>query len=486
MEDDPFHARCNSIESPTNDQSWNDRNQNNHGFSPNFTLLPDFTHAETLSPSRNINFDDDRGNEITNPLAYTDGALRFYKILLDAEKKAGESEKGNEKEVPKHAAPDTNTTELTQPFEMVYQKPDNRVSVPKNLYPTTDGKEEKFEIIATKMLPHNRSDNNFHDCIEFLKQTKTAVTKKINSKISYHFMSEIQKEEVCYQGKPATDIKAVVMAFRHELTEELCFKLLRVYWGSVETNQFMDKLEYEILSESNLWYCTKEGDLNCCPKSKKRLIGFVRSHIANQIRSNFRKRFQRDTPSKAKLNSTTETWHGVKLCVSTKGGRSKRRVKGVFDRNCLVGWLSCQHLDWMKQREPNGRMKVVIDAPARSNGQHNMKFVHSTGIHAPQPSSLIQHAVGAMENLPRLPGLVLVSKIHRTVEDESLTCPRPIMQPCVGHNNATKMTEVCDSLFENLSSNNGACEAIIPASDTTKLNRRKNTNANMGKVQSSA
>lgn len=485
MEDDPFHARCNTIESPTNDQSWNDRNQNGHGFSPNFALVPDFTHAGILSPSRNI-FDDDRVNGIINPLGYTEGALRFYIILLDAEKKAGESEKGNEKEVPKHAAPDTNTTELTQPFEMVYQKPENRVSVPKNLYPTSDGKEEKFKIIATKMLPHNRSDDNFHDCIEFLKQTKTAITKKINSKISYHFMSEIHKEEVYYQGKPAADIKAVVMAFRHELTEELCFKLLRVYWGSVETNQFMDKLEYEILSESNLWYCTKEGDLNCCPKSKKRLIGFVRSHIANQIRSNFRKRFQRDTPLKAKLNSTTETWHGVKLCVSTKGGRAKRRVKGVFDRKCLVGWNSCQHLEWMKGREPNGRMKVVMDAPATRNGQHNMKLGPPTGIHAPPTFSLIQDAVGAMDNLPRLPGLVLVSKNHKTAEAKSSTCSTPIMQPSGANKNSNIMTGVCDSRFVNLSPNDVACESMVPASDATKLNRRKNNQANVAKVRSSS
>ncbi len=152
----------------------------------------------------------------------------------------------------------------------------------------------------------------------------------------------------------------------------------------------------------------------------------------------------------------------------------ERRSYSTKNIPCDKLYCECGH---------NNQAKIL---GIHSNGQHNMKFGHSTGIHAPQPSSLIQHAVGAMENLPRLPGLVLVSKIHRTVEDESLTCPRPIMQPCVGHNNATKMTEVCDSLFENLSSNNGACEAIIPASDTTKLNRRKNTNANMGKVRSSA
>lgn len=488
MEEDPFDARCNSIESPTNDRRWNDRYQNGHGFSPNFTLVPDIAHAEDSSPSRNINFDNDRVKEIINPLAYTDGALRFYKLLLHAEKKAGESEKGNANEVPKHAAPDTNTTELTQPFEMVYQKPANRVLVPKNLYPTSDGKEEKYEIIATKMLPHTRSDKDFQDCIEFLKQTKMAITKMINSKISFHFMTEIKKEDVCYQGKPAADIKAVVAAFRHELTEELCYKLLRVYWGSVETNQFMDKLEYQIMSESNLWYCTKEGDLNCCPKSKKRLIGFVRSHIANQIRSNFRKRFQRETPSTAKFKSTMEIWHGVKLCVSKKGGRTKRRVKGVFDRNCLVGWLSIQHLDWMKDRASNGSKKVARNAPATNMGQTNMNFGHPTAIYAPPAFPLLQHTARAIDNLSPVSCQFMVSNNHQSAKDKSLAGLRPIMQPRGANNDGNARTEVCDPLFADFIPNNGtfvACESMVLAADTTEGNRSKNNEANVAKVRSS-
>jgi hypothetical protein len=288
-------------------------------------VYPDvFHHVESKTNS-----------DVFNPLEYRGKALVYYKSLIEESYKREKSAQEGKKVASLHKAPESMAKVVSQPFEMVYEAPVGRAVVPRTLYPTSNDKRSEYLKIATKILSHKSTELDLENLVDFMRQTKKGITKKINSKIRFHFVEQLKKEGVEYQNQPVGDVKGACDAFRHELTEDLCLKLLRVFWGSVEDNDIIFRMEYEVLAECNLWYSNAKDDLSCT--NDKRVVGFVKSHIANQIRMNFRKRFQRDSA------------HGVTLRVTQPGGRHKRRKKGEFGRSEIHGWNAPKHKEWKNQ-----------------------------------------------------------------------------------------------------------------------------------------
>lgn len=297
---------------------------------------------------------DKTNSNVFNPLEYKGRALVYYKSLIEESYKHEKSQ--DDKRVASlHKAPGSKAKVISQPFEMVYQAPVGRAVVPRTLYPTSNDKRSEYLKIATKILSHKSTQSDIENLVEFMRQTKKGITKKINSKIRFHFVEQLKKEGVEYQNQPVGDVKAACEAFRHELTEDLCLKLLRVFWGSVEDTDVVFRMEYTVLAECNLWYSNAKDDLSCTKKT--RVVGFVKSHIANQIRMNFRKRFQRDIG------------HGVTLRVTQPGGRDKRRKKGEFGRSEIHGWNAPKHKEWKKQNnaEP-AALSFVPLKPSKQTG----------------------------------------------------------------------------------------------------------------------
>lgn len=295
---------------------------------------------------------------VFNPLGYYGRALIYYKSLIEESYKREKSEREKSAQEDKkvaaiHKAPAPDAKVISQPFEMVYKEPVGRAVVPRTLYPTANDKDEEYHKVATKILSHKSTQSDLKNLVEFMKQTKKGITKKINSKIRFHFVEHLKKEEVEYQNQPVSEVKGACDAFRNELTEDLCLKLLRVFWGSVEDNDTIFRMEYEVLADSNLWYSNAKDDLSCI--KEKRVVGFVKSHIANQIRMNFRKRFQRDIG------------HGVTLKVTQTGGRNKRRKKGEFGRSEIHGWNDPKHKEWKKQN--NADLPALSVLPAMASKQ---------------------------------------------------------------------------------------------------------------------
>jgi hypothetical protein len=294
-------------------------------------------------------------SSVFNPLEYKGKALVYYKSLIDESSKRKKSAQEDKTVASLHKAPGPQADVISQPFEMVYQAPVGRALVPRTLYPTANDKEEEYHKIATKILSHKSTQSDLDNLVEFMKQTKKGIAKKINSKIRFHFVEQLKKEGVEYQNQPVGDVKGACDAFRHELTEDLCLKLLRVFWGSVEDNAVIFRMEYAVLAECNLWYSNAKDDLSCTDKS--RVVGFVKSHIANQIRMNFRKRFQRDSIA-----------HGVTLKVTQAGGRRKRRKKGEFGRSEIHGWNAPKHKEWKKQN--NADPPALSVSPMKGSEQN--------------------------------------------------------------------------------------------------------------------
>ena len=297
-------------------------------------------YADVVHDVDDVMTEVENDSDLFNPLEYKGRALVYYKALVNEScKRENEQRKKDtqedKKKAPKHKAPALDAQVISQPFELVYEAPVGRAVIPRTLYPTANNKPSEYHLIATKMLPHKRTESELHNLVEFMEQTKSGIAKKINSKIRLHFVEQLKEEGVEYQNKPVCDVKGACDAFRHELTEDLCLKLLRVFWGSVEDSDFIHRMEYQVLAESNLWYSSANDDLNCT--KEKRAVGFVKSHISNQIRMNFRKRFQRDIG------------HGVTLKVSQAGGRNKRRKKGEFGTSDICGWNAPKHREWKKQ-----------------------------------------------------------------------------------------------------------------------------------------
>jgi hypothetical protein len=297
---------------------------------------------------------DKTNSDVFNPLEYKGGALVYYKSLIEESRKP-ENAQEDKKVASLHKAPGPKAKVISQPFEMVYQAPVGRAVVPRTLYPTSNNKRAEYLKIATKILSHKSTQSDLDNLVEFMRQTKKGITKKINSKIRFHFVEQLKKEGVEYQNQPVGDVKAACEAFRHELTEDLCLKLLRVFWGSVEDPDIIFRMEYAVLAECNLWYSNAKDDLSCTKKT--RVVGFVKSHIANQIRMNFRKRFQRNIG------------HGVTLRVTQPGGRHKRRKKGEFGRSEIHGWNAPKHKEWKKQNNANpAALSIVPLKPSKQNG----------------------------------------------------------------------------------------------------------------------
>jgi hypothetical protein len=288
--------------------------------------------------------------DVFNPLEYKGKALVYYKSLIEESCKREKSAQEDKKVASLHKAPEPKAKVISQPFEMVYQVPVGRAVVPRTLYPTSNDKETEYLKIATKILSHKSTQSDLENLVEFMQQTKKGITKKINSKIRFHFVEQLKKEGIEYQNQPVSDVKGACDAFRNELTEDLCLKLLRVFWGSVEDNDIIFRMEYAVLAECNLWYSNAKDDLSCT--NDKRVVGFVKSHIGNQIRMNFRKRFQR------------ELGHGVTLKVTQPGGRHKRRKKGEFGRSEIHGWNAPKHKEWKNQNNADPAALTIVPLKA--------------------------------------------------------------------------------------------------------------------------
>lgn len=369
---------------------------------------------------------DGGGNEDNGgPLGYTGVALGIYQKLVNVHYSKEEDAK-----VIIAPPPDSLSSKIPHPFEDHYIRPHGTIALPRKFYPFQKDDEKDYRLVACKLVPHNAREEDIRNYVEFMKQTKNALTKKINSKIKFHFMEELKKEGVEYKGKPVTCVLDVYRAFKEELSMPLCIKILKVFWGSVETDDFMNKFEYVLMWECGLWYGTDKDDL-ATTTGGKNFIGFVRSHAANQIRNNYRKNFQRDNSG-----------HGVTLRISAKGGRTgRRRIKGVFDADNIQGWDEPKHLVWQqtKKRTNDGAKAFkMVTRPVEENRaatymhrksiDEELKLIDSISLPAFQYPIV---PAGTISKQAEMESELEVRKIMETFAVRDMeTCQKPALQVC--------------------------------------------------------
>lgn len=279
--------------------------------------------------------------KIQNPLNYFGGALNVYETLINESVGCGFVKDGG---AESRALPE-DLCEVTEKHpELTYDMPSGRALVPRELYPVQfnkKGKKDQWVEFAATHKQHYAKNCSVSDWVLFLKQTKTAISVKLNSKAKYHVVSRAQARDIKYKGRRVETPFELRKRFSQEdLSLKECFHFCEVYIGTTDDERILCQVELEVLEECNFWYDKQRNGSNWSKDGEGYRIktSFPISHFRKVVNNNHTKEIQRE----GKKN-------GLKLTITKVGGACTPRRKGMFDATNIVGWNGEKHKTWKKK-----------------------------------------------------------------------------------------------------------------------------------------
>ncbi len=289
--------------------------------------------ASSSEPVVEANKDD----ETPNPLGLTtEMAMRSYYCFLKASEERGKvvSPDGRHcgEAAPRHCT-------LANP-ELNFDKPEGYLVISRS-FPCPSNKADDVKTTAQVELTAagcRVDEETVRDCVQFQKELKITLYKKLNSKLKMMVDEEIVKQKLhnSVTNMACRDHAQVCSAYRHCPPRIDFFEqLYNVYVVPFEKEGIMNGLVYDVMCSLKLWYANDTKSLNQT-KSGKAKVSAIRTIAGNKCRE-LRHPF-------------TETkYHGVTLTISVKGGRQngrRKRAAGFVEQEYVDGWGGKRHVEF--------------------------------------------------------------------------------------------------------------------------------------------